>query len=104
MGWCCLCRCGGETVDHLLLHSLVATEVWSFVFRSFGVEWVLLGSVMDHLYGWRNWFGKQSLGVWNLVPLCLLWTVWRERIRCNFEDLESSVSRIIESFIGSLSD
>jgi hypothetical protein len=91
-------------VDHLLLHSLVATEVWSFVFRSFGVEWVLLGSVMDHLYEWRNWFGKHSLGVWNLVPLCLLWTVWRERIHCNFEDLESSVSQIIESFIGSLSD
>ena len=103
-GRCCLCRCSGEIVDHLLLHSSVATEVWSFVFHSIGVEWVLLGSVMDYLYGWRNWFGKHSLGVWNLVPLCMLWTVWQECNRCNFEDLESSMSQIIESFIGSLSD
>jgi hypothetical protein len=26
VGWCCLCRCSGETVDHLLLLCLVAAE------------------------------------------------------------------------------
>ena len=29
VGWCCLCRCSGITVDHLLT---VAAEIWSFVF------------------------------------------------------------------------
>ena len=26
-----------------------------------------------------NFFSKQNSLVWNLAPLCLLWTVWRER-------------------------
>jgi hypothetical protein len=55
-------------VDHLLSYCSVANEVWSFVFRSFG------------------------------VPLCLMWTVWWERNRRTFEDMESFVSQIIEVF------
>lgn len=50
-GRCCMCRCSGETVDHHLLHCSVAAEVWSFVFHSFGVAWVLLGCVVD-LFVW----------------------------------------------------
>ena len=67
---CCMCRCSGETVNHLLLHCTAAREIWSYVFRLFGVDWVILGCVLDLVAGWRNWFGKQSLEVWNLVPLC----------------------------------
>jgi hypothetical protein len=60
VGWCCLCRCSGENVAHLLLHCLVARELWNYVFRRFGVDWVISGSVLDHLVGWRNWFGKHD--------------------------------------------
>ncbi len=75
VGWCCLCRCSGETVDHLLLHCSVAVEIWSFVFQLFGVEWVMPRGVLDLLAGWRNWFGKHSSDVWNLAPLCVMWSV-----------------------------
>jgi hypothetical protein len=85
-------------VDHLLSYCSVANEVWSFVFRSFGVAWVLPGSVVELLFGWRNWFGNHFSDVWNLVPLCLMWTVWWERNRRTFEDMESFVSQIIEVF------
>jgi hypothetical protein len=44
-GWCCLCRCAGETTSHLLLHCSLTNELWSFVFRSFGMLWVLSSSV-----------------------------------------------------------
>lgn len=27
VGWCCMRRCSGETVDHLLLHCFVMAEV-----------------------------------------------------------------------------
>jgi hypothetical protein len=54
VGWCCLCRCNDETVAHLLLHCPVAREVWSYVYRLFGVDWVISGSVSDHVAGWRN--------------------------------------------------
>jgi hypothetical protein len=52
-----------ETVDHLLLHCSVASNLWNFVYRSFGIQWAISGKVMDLLFGWRNWFGKHSSGV-----------------------------------------
>ena len=77
--WCILCRCNGESVNHLLLHCDKAYLLWSMVFRSFGISWVLPRSVADMLLGWWSWFGKRSSGVWNLAPLCLMWCIWRER-------------------------
>lgn len=54
--WCCMCGCNGETVDHLLLHCSMAGGLWSFVFRSFGIKWVV-----ELLFGWHNGLGKSSL-------------------------------------------
>jgi hypothetical protein len=34
-----MCKENGETVDHILLHCLVARELWEFVFSLFGVKW-----------------------------------------------------------------
>ena len=43
MSWFCMCRCRGETVNHLLIHCSAAAELWNFVFRSFGIQmWILL--------------------------------------------------------------
>ena len=41
VGWCCIHWCSGETVDHLLLHCVVAYDLGSFIFRSFGVSMVV---------------------------------------------------------------
>uniref|UniRef100_A0A2N9FZT4 Reverse transcriptase domain-containing protein n=1 Tax=Fagus sylvatica TaxID=28930 RepID=A0A2N9FZT4_FAGSY len=90
-GWCCMCRNGWETWDHLLLHCVQASFLWSAVLRSFGVCWVFPNSIKD-LYGWFNSFGKHESEIWNLVPLCLLWTVWRERNQRIFDDMEHSPS------------
>ena len=78
--WCCICGCNGETVNHLMLHCPVAAVLWNFVLRTFGVKWVSSGCVMGMLFGWRNWFGKHSSKVWNLVTLCLMWTIWAKEI------------------------
>jgi hypothetical protein len=102
VGWCCLCRCNRETVAHLLLYCNVARELWSFGFWLFGVDWVILGCVLDHVAGWRNWFGKHSSEVWNLVPSCVMWALWRERNNCTFEDVELLVDKLIESCMSSL--
>jgi hypothetical protein len=40
-GWCCMCCCDGETVDHLLLHCNAAQKLWNYVFLTFQVHWVL---------------------------------------------------------------
>ena len=85
-------------MDHLLLHCEMARRLWCFVFKSFGISWVLPSTVPDLLFGWWNWLGKHSSKIWNLVPLCLLWCLWRERNQRTFEDLESSGDQLLCSF------
>jgi exonuclease III len=104
VGWCCMCRNADETVDHLMLHCQFARQLWTFIFKSVGISWVLPSQVSELLFGWWNWFGKRSSGVWNLIPSCLMWTIWRERNNRIFEDQENSVAKIIEAFFGSLYD
>ena len=102
VGWCCLCRCSEEMVDHLLLHCLVAAEIWGFVFQMFGVDWVMSRRVLDQEAGWRNWFGNRSSDVWNLAPLCVMWALWKERNYRTFENVEHSVGQLIEFCMCSL--
>uniref|UniRef100_A0A2N9GEV9 TIR domain-containing protein n=1 Tax=Fagus sylvatica TaxID=28930 RepID=A0A2N9GEV9_FAGSY len=75
-GWCCMCRVGCETGDHLLIHCSLTLNLWHSVLRAFGVLWVFPNRVVDLIYGWHNWFGKHDSAVWNLVPSCLMWTIW----------------------------
>ena len=102
--WCCMCKNAEETVDHLLLHCWVARQLWNFVFLFVGIDWVLLLHVSNLLFGWWNWFGKRSSGVWNLIPSCLMWTIWRERNKRTFENMETPVAKVIEIFFVSLYD
>jgi hypothetical protein len=40
-----------------------------------------------------------SAAVWKMVPICILWCVWKERnLRC-FEDMENSLEDIVASFL-----
>ena len=54
VSWCCMCHCSKETVDHLLIRCNMAFELWSFIFRMFGVQWVLQENVLDLLCGWQG--------------------------------------------------
>ena len=50
---CCMCCGSGDIVDHLLIHCSMAFELWSFIFRMFGVKWVLPQKLLDLLFEWR---------------------------------------------------
>ena len=75
--WCIMCRCCGETVDHLLLYCEKAHHLWCFAFKIFGISWGPSRTVSDLLFSWWNWLGKHSSYIWNLVPLCLMWCIWK---------------------------
>ena len=83
----------------LLLHCHKVSVLWYFVFRSFNIQWVLLGWVTDLLFRWRNWFGKHCSDIWNLFPVCLMWTIWRERNSRTFDDVWSSTETLCLPFV-----
>lgn len=86
-----MCKKDGETLDHLLLHCLVAHELWSLVFSFFGVNWVMPGSILELLASWRQKLGSggesssmELLG-WGATQSCLMWCIWLERNKRAFE-------------------
>ena len=58
--WCIMCRCCGETVDHLLLHCGKVYRLRCFVFRIFGISWFASCTMSNFLFSWWNWFRKHS--------------------------------------------
>ena len=52
--WCCMCRCNGESVDHLLLHCPVVPSLWVYMLQVFGIQRVMPGSVAG-LFCWHHW-------------------------------------------------
>lgn len=52
-----MCKRYGETIYHLLLHCLVARELWHMVLSLFEVHWVMPSSVKELL---ASWMGKFS--------------------------------------------
>lgn len=68
--------------------------------KSFGISWALPSKVID-LFG-KNWLEKYLSDIWNLIPLCLTWCLWREHNSLTFEDVESSDDQLLASFVRTL--
>jgi hypothetical protein len=49
VGWCCMCKQSGESINHLLLHCEVVRALWSVLFTIFNVTWVMFGGVANLL-------------------------------------------------------
>ena len=64
--------------------------------RLFGIDWVMPGLVEELLFCWFYWLGKHSSDIWDLVPGCLIWTIWSERNQRAFEDEEKIVFQLLE--------
>ena len=47
---------------------------------------------------------KEKKKAWNATPLCLFWTLWKERNRRIFEDTELADQAILRSFWYMFSD
>ena len=90
--WCFMCKRDAESVDHLLIHCVYASELWSLILSIFGVQWVMPASVRDLFACWNQERGRgRRQQAWRVVPLCLIWCIWRERNLRAFEDTENSL-------------
>ncbi|RVW45036.1 putative ribonuclease H protein [Vitis vinifera] len=107
-GWqlpnCCfLCGCEEETVNHILIHCIVVRVLWDIVLGLSGVQWVFPETVKEVLTSWRGPFvGKKRKKIWKSIPLCIFWTVWKERNRLAFRGGELNIQKLKNSFVCSL--
>ena len=72
-------------MDHLVLHCKFAYAFWCKVFLTFGIQWMMPKTITALLFGWRNWLGEHFSKIWNMVPTCLMWLIWREWNTHTFE-------------------
>ena len=59
---------------------------------------------MNLLFSWYHWLGKHSSDIWDLVPGCLMWTIWTERNWQSFEDEGKTVVQLLEICLQTLFD
>jgi hypothetical protein len=60
--------------------------------------------VAELLFSWWNGLGRHSSDIWNLVPACLMWSIWKERNQRIFEDVFKADDQLLEGFILNLFD
>ncbi|RVW95701.1 hypothetical protein CK203_031580 [Vitis vinifera] len=100
---CFLCLSEEETMDHLLLHCIKTRILWNLLFSLFGISWTLSGTVKTTLLGWNGGFvGKRRKKAWQMAPLCIFWSVWKERNRGSLAESHSSLLRLRIWFSNSL--
>ncbi|RVX20164.1 hypothetical protein CK203_004515 [Vitis vinifera] len=100
---CFLCGCEEENVNHILLHCIVTRALWDIIFGLLDMKWVLPESVKEALTSWRGSFvGKKRKQIWKFIPLCIFWTVWKERNRLAFRGGVVNVQRLKNSFVCNL--
>ncbi|KAL6343049.1 hypothetical protein AAG906_017861 [Vitis piasezkii] len=102
-GWsipnrCFLCKQEEETTDHLLLFCEKARMLWLLIFSLFGVQWVMHSSVKRNLLGWHGSFVGKKRRKLESCPLSM-WTIWKERNRRVFDDIERNDQDIKSIFL-----
>nr|CAN60781.1 hypothetical protein VITISV_022451 [Vitis vinifera] len=97
---CFLCKNEEETIDHLLLFCEKTRMLWLLILSLFGVQWVMHSSVKRNLLGWHGSFvGKKREKAWRAAPLGLMWTIWKERNKRVFDDIERNDQDIKSIFL-----
>lgn len=69
-----MCKGSGESVNHLMLHCPVATELWSLVFGLLNIYWVMPRSLKEMFLSW-SLYKRRRKGFWEAVPLGVCWTI-----------------------------
>ena len=66
-------------------------------------NWVFPLMVRQSLLAWQGAnVDKKRKRVWMAAPLCLFWTLWKERNRAAFEDEAPFVHRLKSTFLCTL--
>lgn len=89
---CVLCSQASESSNHLLLHCIVAQQLWCWWLEMWGIKWVFPANLKVTFEQWQSplkspFFKK----VWHTCFFVIVWTIWKERNARIFEGSSSSV-------------
>lgn len=73
--------------------------LWNDILAAQQMNWVLSRCIENVVQAWRRKLrDKNSKLVWDLIPGCIVWCVWRERNNRYFEDQARSTKQFRELF------
>ena len=100
---CFLCEHDEETIDHLLIHCSRAKMLWDLLLSVVDSNWVFPLTVRQSLLTRQGAkVGRKRKRAWMAAPLCLFWTLWKERNRAAFENKTPSIHRLKSIFLCTL--
>ncbi|KAG5624648.1 hypothetical protein H5410_009866 [Solanum commersonii] len=78
-----------------LLHCKIATDLWNLFVCILGVNWTMPRTTFEVLTHWQG-IGKRGSKEdwWKNIPVCIWWTLWKERNGRCFEGKVSSSQEI----------
>lgn len=90
-----MCEKETETNDHRFLHCKAAMVLWNKFLAVMGVKWVMPGTTKELLSSWTGIGSRQTEGHWwKTIPICIWWTLWKERNSRYFEGENINLQRI----------
>lgn len=94
---CVFCRSEVESVSHVLLHCPLVWKVWAAMLSWWDVCWATLSSIVALLQWWSGIrFKKKVLYIWKIVPLVVLWSIWKFQNEIVFNNGQANFSDLVE--------
>ncbi|KAF3651267.1 putative transcription repressor MYB6-like [Capsicum annuum] len=73
---CFMCQHSSETVNHLLLHWSVASDLWNMFLSISGISWVLPRNVKETMESWNHWVVDRTIKkIWQMISACIFWMI-----------------------------
>ena len=88
-----MCKCNGESIDHLFLHCPIAMDLWAMVFSLFGAS----------MLARQIWSLSKWVYMVDCSPLFIVVSLEERNSKC-FEDKERSILELKLFFFRTLMD
>jgi hypothetical protein len=100
VNWCCICTKSEEIVNHFFIHCEFTSKIWHLILILFETSWVMPSNIVELLQCWKTQGWRHSKeAIWKVIPILLMWSIWRKTNQRLFEDREYNVLQLKSSFL-----